>query len=202
MKTKDFLMKDEEIIKEVKFSPLAFVGMAIKALIQLVVAIILMTVLPSVLADGNLVVGMPQENMSVPNIIFIIIGLIFIICAIYNIIKIIIIINTNNLVVTNKRIYGRVGVIKKETIDIPLTKVDNVASRRSNIWAMIFNYYSINVSSTVSSFTFNYAANANEFKVSIFDAQDVAKKEEQKNQAESMARAMMMAKEASKNPKE
>lgn len=181
----DFLMKNEKIVSSVKFSVMAFIGMAFKAIILLALACFFL------LYDVEGKLGFSSTAAIIAKVA----GGIALIWALYTVIKIIVIISTNRLVVTDKRLYGRVGVLAKETLDIPLTKLDNVAVKR-DAWGAIFGYNSIVVASTVSNFTFNYAANAEKFKSAIFDAQEIAKETERKEKAKSMADAIAMARNA------
>lgn len=183
MKSENYLMNGEELIKKVQFSKMAFIGMAIKAIVYFVAAMILL------LTDAKELLG----ESEVIAIVFKLLGGVALLAAVYNVVKIVVLLKTNVLVVTDRRLYGRVGVLKKETIDIPLVKLDNISVSRGSIGAMIFGYNTITVSSSVTNFAFSYAANANEFKNAIFDAQEAAKEKERKEKARSMAEALAIA---------
>ena len=51
------------------------------------------------------------------------------------------------LLITNKRVVGKVGILKVDTIDFPIEKVDNVAYN-ANIAGNIFKYCTVVVAGT------------------------------------------------------
>lgn len=93
------------------------------------------------------------------------------------------------LVVTDKRVIGKSGVIATKSLDAPLNKIQNV-SASSNLWGKLFNYGTVTI--MTASGTFNYAGvkEADIFKNRVLDQIDQYEHDKIKAQATEMARAM------------
>ena len=96
-----------------------------------------------------------------------------------------------NLAVTNKRVIGKIGVLKVQTLDYHIDKVDNV-SFNGGLWGNLFRYYTVVVQGGGNNAKIKFIgiANANEFKNAVNEAIEKHAEEARKQQAEEIARAM------------
>lgn len=78
---------------------------------------------------------------------------------------------TNNLCITNKRVYGSVGLIKKEELDVPLKSV-NAISVSKGLFGSILGYSKITITSHGDGWTFPFVTNAKEIKKAFYDNQE------------------------------
>ncbi len=91
---------------------------------------------------------------------------------------------------TDKRIIGKVGVFKTESIDAPLEKIDNI-KLSSGLFGKIFNYYKIEISlGGFDSYTFVNVMDGEALKRSIMKQIDEVKVNQAKVNAEQMAAAL------------
>ncbi len=90
---------------------------------------------------------------------FIILGIIFLV----NAFKVCILLDTTELCFTNKRVIGKVGWINTKTLDSPIIKINDVLIIQSFV-GKIFNYSTIKICTSSSSYYFKYVENAEEFK--------------------------------------
>lgn len=113
-------------------------------------------------------------------------------------------IRCNKLIVTNKRLFGRKGVISRSIIDIVLLKLDTINSH-NGILGAIFHYGTLEVVSAGSqkvvggqsiNMTFPYVKNTEEFRRAVLDAIDTAKEADRQAQAEAQAAALKRAQES------
>ncbi|MBR2302861.1 MAG: PH domain-containing protein [Clostridia bacterium] len=93
------------------------------------------------------------------------------------------------LVVTNKRVIGKIGIIKRTMLDIHLTKVDHVYIKET-FFGRIFGYSTIMVSSTGSKDKFDFISKAPKFKNLLMEAIDTQREKDRVEQANLMAQAM------------
>ncbi len=96
-----------------------------------------------------------------------------------------------NLAVTNKRVIGKIGVLKIQTLDYHIDKVDNV-SFKAGLWGNIFHYYTVVVQGGGDNAQIKFIgiSNANQFKNAVNEAVEKHAEEARKQQAEEIARAM------------
>lgn len=73
------------------------------------------------------------------------------------------------LIITNKRLKGKVGFIRTSELDSPLNKIDSVQINQG-LFGKVFNYGTIIVTTASSKFKFDYIENPSEFK-SILNSQ-------------------------------
>ena len=112
-------------------------------------------------------------------------------------------ISCNQLVVTNKRLVGRKGLISKNLIDILLLKLDNIRVKNS-MFGALFHYGTLEVVSAGSqqiingrtvNLEFPYVKNTEAFRKAVLAAVDKAKEEDREAQAEAQAAALKRAQE-------
>lgn len=116
------------------------------------------------------------------------------ILGIFPILKKTLILLTNNLVITNKRVLGKTGILSIHAVDYPIEKVDHVTVKASFL-GNIFHYATLTVDSANSSDEKNVAkfiavSNANAFKNHLTDAIEKHQAEARRAQAEEIAKAM------------
>ena len=88
---------------------------------------------------------------------------IYVIIGIYWLIRDIISFFTTELIITNKRIKGKTGLINTNELDSQLNKIDGIQVQQ-NLFGKIFNYGTINIVTTSSVFHYKMINNPNEFK--------------------------------------
>lgn len=97
---------------------------------------------------------------------------------------------TTHLAITNKRVIGKVGILKINTLDVPIEKVGSVAFD-AGVLGNLFKYYKLSIKSTGSDgWFFNGVSNAQEFKDKLMDAIDKRADDLRKAQAAELAAAM------------
>lgn len=120
----------------------------------------------------------------IPHIIlmFIYIGFITIIFALIRMF-------TTKLFLTNKRIYGKVGLINTKTMDAPLNKV-NTVSVESGLLGKIFGYGNIHVTTSSGSYNYKGIKSPGVFRDAIMTEIDAFEEARIKKQASEMAAAI------------
>lgn len=93
------------------------------------------------------------------------------------------------LAFTNKRIVGKVGVIKTQALDAPLNKIQN-CSVKQGLGGKIFNYGTIRVDTAAGKFEFVGVKDANGFKNALMAQTDKFEEDRMQQQASQMAQAM------------
>ena len=78
---------------------------------------------------------------------------------------------TNNLCITNKRIYGSTGLIKKQELDMPLDKVNTISTSKGLLGA-IMKYETVTIKSFGDGWTFPQVKNAQELKRVFYEQQE------------------------------
>ena len=97
---------------------------------------------------------------------------------------------TTHLAITNKRIVGKVGILRVDTIDFPIEKVDNV-TYNAGIFGNLFKYYTLQITGTSGDKKeLKMVANAQAFKNAVSEAIERHAEEARKAQAAEIAAAM------------
>ena len=101
-----------------------------------------------------------------------------------------------SLAITNRRVLGKTGVIKRDALDLHIDKVDTIKVK-STFWGSILKYSTITVLGGGNDKGLNFEAisNANEFRNKVNDAVEQHAAEARKAQAEEIARAMSMGRQ-------
>lgn len=97
-----------------------------------------------------------------------------------------------NLILYDKKISGESGFFKKQTLDAPLDKINDIYVSQG-IFGRILGYGNIDISTSSSIFNFKGIANSEFFKNKVLEQIEVYKKEQIENQAKLMAEAMKNA---------
>ena len=172
------LLGDEKVVMKAKISFLYLLPKLFFLIVAIVAGIVLKVAVMENLADelGNDVVAyLPLIVLGIP--------------ALFGFLNRILIILTTHLVITNKRLLGKTGVLKIATMDIMIEKIDNVAYA-ANFWGNLFHYYDLKVTSASGQWIFHGVSNAMPFKNSITAAIEQHADEQQKAQAAAIAQAM------------
>ena len=96
---------------------------------------------------------------------------------------------TTKLQITNKKIYGKTGLIKTKTLDTPLNKL-NTVSVSSGLFGKIFGYGTSRVSSSSGEYVFKGIKSPDLFRQTLMEEIDRYDNDRIKKQAKEMARAM------------
>lgn len=96
---------------------------------------------------------------------------------------------STELVITNKRIVGKIGVFNTKTLDAPLNKIQS-ASTSNGFWGKIFNYGKVQIRTAAGSYEFDGIKNIEKFKTMVMNQIDVYEEDRIKEQAMQMAAAM------------
>ncbi len=96
---------------------------------------------------------------------------------------------TTQLILTSRRIYGKVGLINTKSLDTPLNKI-NTVSVESGLFGKIFGYGTLHISSSSGSYTFRGIKAPNVFRDAVMQEIDRFDEERIKKQAAEMASAM------------
>ncbi len=97
--------------------------------------------------------------------------------------------NSMELAFTNKRVIGKCGVGKKQSLDAPLNKIQNVFVEQS-FMGKILGYGTLTVNTAAGVFNFKYVNDVQSFKNNLFAQIDQYEKDMQKQQAAEIANAM------------
>ncbi len=93
------------------------------------------------------------------------------------------------LAITNKRVIGKVGVVKTGSLDAPLNKVQS-SSVNSGFGGKIFNYGTVNIDTAAGSFHFNGIKNVDMLKRTLMNQIEQYEQDRIKEQAMQMAEAI------------
>ncbi|MGN0536726.1 MAG: PH domain-containing protein [Acutalibacteraceae bacterium] len=122
---------------------------------------------------------------------FLIFTAILLIVAISNTVSVL----TTELVVTNKKVIGKVGLVSTKAMDAPLNKIQNVAVS-SGLGGKIFGYGHINISTASGQFRFKNIKHPDDFKAVILNSIDKNEEDDVKKKAMEMAQAMLIAQQS------
>ena len=128
--------------------------------------------------------GKFHSAMLIPHILLMCVGVGFI-----TIIPAIIKMKTTELTITNKRLVGKLGLIKTTELDTPLNKINNV-NMSSGFWGKIFGYGTIKVTSSSGVYEFQGIKSADVFRSTLIHQIDQFDNDRIKKQAQEMAKAI------------
>ena len=104
------------------------------------------------------------------------------------IVRIIIFLNID-LAVTSKRVVGKIGVLRTQVLDAPLSKLQN-CSVKQNLSGKIFNYGTVVINTASGEYNFSGVKNANSFKNFVMAQIEQYEEDKMRQQAAQMAQAM------------
>ena len=96
---------------------------------------------------------------------------------------------TTKLQFSNKKIHGKIGLLNTKELDTPLNKVNNI-SISQGLFGKIFNYGTINITSSSGAYNFPYISKPNDFKNALLNQIEIFDEERITKQAEAMAKAI------------
>lgn len=91
-----------------------------------------------------------------------------------------------SLVLTNKRVIGRVGLFSKQSLDAPLSKITTVYVKKR----MGEAHGIVNVSTAAGNFTYKAVANAEAFRDAVMNQIEIFDEERITQQAQKLVQAM------------
>lgn len=190
------LLKDERVIASIKHSWVGMVKIIISTLLCIIIGILIFN-LPQIF---NSSFNNPKGNYSSSgnsiSAIFFIIGALLFLIGLWILFKGINEIRCAQLVVTNKRLLGRRGFIRKRTTDILLNKVDSINAENGLLGA-IFHYGTIEIFSPGAKMfsgrmRYSFISNTIEFRKAVLYTIEKVKREEQIAQANTISQAIKM----------
>lgn len=202
------LIKDEHIVLKAKINPLYIFKYLFWAAVLIVLGIFLPTIVEAIIdaingesaaadtlsgatsalasASGEVAGSSMSAIVFYVGIALIVIGVIVLLCGIIFLLSM-------SLAVTNKRIIGKVGVLKVHSLDLPIEKVDSVEIK-ATLLGRIFRWYYVLVKSPGQSlFRFPAVSNATQFKNTVTATIEKHAEEARKAQAAEIAAAMRAA---------
>ena len=96
---------------------------------------------------------------------------------------------TTKLIITNKRIKGKTGLINTNELDSPLNKINGVQVKQGAFGKM-FNYGTVAITTASSVFDFDYITKPNEFKTILNNQIETYDEEKMEKHAQKIASAM------------
>ena len=93
------------------------------------------------------------------------------------------------LIITNKRVNGKTGLINTNELDSPLNKINGVQVRQG-LFGKIFNYGTVSITTASTVFNFDYIDKPNEFKTILNNQIEKYDDDRIEKQAKKMAEAM------------
>ena len=97
--------------------------------------------------------------------------------------------SNNDLILTNKRVFGKCGLISTTQMQSPLNKIDSV-SFSNGLFGKLIGYGTVEIATTSSHFRFRYIREGQTFYNDIFNQLEFSQKEKINNQAEAIANAI------------
>ena len=95
----------------------------------------------------------------------------------------------NDLILTNKRVFGKCGLISTTQMQSPLSKVDSVSFSNGLVGKLI-GYGTVEIATTSSHFKFRYIRDGQTLYNDIFNQLEISQKEKIDNQAKAIAEAI------------
>ena len=96
---------------------------------------------------------------------------------------------TTKLIITNKRVNGKTGLINTNELDSPLNKINGIQVKQG-LFGKMFNYGTISITTASTLFNFDYIDKPNEFKNILNNQIEKYDDESIEKQARKMAEAI------------
>ncbi len=97
--------------------------------------------------------------------------------------------NTNDLILTNKGVFGKCGLISTTQMQSPLNKIDSV-SYSSGLFGKIIEYGTVRISTTSSTFKFRFIRDGQTLYNDIFNQLEISEVESRNLDAKAIVDAM------------
>ena len=114
--------------------------------------------------------------------IFVILGIIWLIVRYVGYIN-------NDLILTNKRVFGKCGLISTTQMQSPLNKIDSV-SFSNGFFGKLLGYGTVEISTTSSHYKFRYITEGQTFYNDIFNQLEISDREKRSEDAKAIAEAI------------
>ena len=95
----------------------------------------------------------------------------------------------NDLILTNKRVFGKCGLISTTQMQSPLNKVDSV-SFKNGLFGKLIGYGTLEIATTSSHFKFRFIKEGQTFCNDIFNQLELSQKEKRLEDAKAIANAI------------
>lgn len=95
----------------------------------------------------------------------------------------------NDLILTNKRVFGKCGLISTTQMQSPLNKIDSV-SFKNGLFGKLIGYGTVEVATTSSHFNFRFIKEGQTFYNDIFNQLEISENEKRIENAEAIADAI------------
>lgn len=96
---------------------------------------------------------------------------------------------TNDLILTNKRVFGKCGLISTTQMQSPLNKIDSV-SYSNGLFGKIIGYGTVRISTTSSTFKFRFIRDGQTLYNDIFNQLEISEVESRNLDAKAIVDAM------------
>ena len=97
--------------------------------------------------------------------------------------------NSNDLILTNKRVFGKTGLISTTQMQSPLNMINSVAFN-NGILGKLLGYGTVNIATASTLYKFRYITDGQTLYSDIFNQLERSKKEKLQDQAEAIAEAI------------
>ena len=99
------------------------------------------------------------------------------------------VLNHIKLTLSDRRVYGKTGIINTKSVDSPISKINSV-SVEQGFWGKVFKYSTILVSASSGNYKFDFLKNADLFKEKTMEQIELYENEKLKKQASALAESM------------
>lgn len=99
------------------------------------------------------------------------------------------ILNHVKLTLTDRRIYGKTGIINTKSVDSPISKVNSV-SIEQGFWGKVFRYSTVLISTSSGNYKFDFLKDAERFKEKTMEQIELYENDKLKKQAAALAESM------------
>ena len=96
---------------------------------------------------------------------------------------------TNDLILTDKRVFGKIGLISTTQMQAPLNKIDSVSYSNGLIGKLI-GYGTVQIATTSSKFKFRFIRDGQTFYNDIFNQLEISEVEKRNDNAKAIVGAM------------
>lgn len=99
------------------------------------------------------------------------------------------ILNHVQLVLTDRRVYGKTGIINTKSVDSPISKINSV-SIEQGFWGKVFHYSTVLISTSSGNYKFDFLKDAERFKEKTMEQIELYENDKLKKQAAALAESM------------
>lgn len=99
------------------------------------------------------------------------------------------ILNHVKLTLTDRRVYGKTGIINTKSVDSPISKINSV-SIEQGFWGKVFHYSTVLISTSSGNYKFDFLKDAERFKEKTMEQIELYENDKLKKQAAALAESM------------